>query len=96
MKAGTIRQIHSILSGAFEAAQRWGWVDGNPADSAKPPTVTPVKRPATPPEDVAAVIAEGRAQEMHQLALYLWLAAITGAGRGQCCFGEEVRSMPAP
>jgi hypothetical protein len=85
MKSGTIRQIHSILSGAFEAAQRWGWVDRNPADSAKPPTVTAVKRPATPPEDVAAVIAEGRAREMHQLALCLWLAAITGARRGELC-----------
>lgn len=85
MKPGTIRQIHSILSGAFEAAQRWGWVDRNPADSAKPPTVTSVKRPATPPEAVAAVIAEGRAREMHQLALYLWLAAITGARRGELC-----------
>jgi integrase len=88
MRAGTIRQIHSILSGAFEAAQRWGWVDRNPADSAKPPTVTSVKRPATPPEDVAAVIAEGRAREMHQLALYLWLAAITGARRGELCAAQ--------
>jgi integrase len=85
MKPGTIRQIHSILSGAFEAAQRWGWVNGNPAESAKPPTVTQVKRPATSPADVAKVIAEGRAREMHQVALYLWLAAITGARRGELC-----------
>lgn len=85
MKAGTIRQIHSILSGAFEAAQRWEWIDKNPADSAKPPTVTPTKRPATSPEDVAKVIAEGRAREVHQVSLYLWLAAITGARRGELC-----------
>jgi integrase len=85
MKPGTIRQIHSILSGAFQAAERWNWVDGNPAESAKPPTVTQVKRPATSPEDVAKVIAEGRSREMHQIALYLWLAAITGARRGQLC-----------
>ncbi len=85
MKPGTIRQIHSILSGAFEAAKRWKWADGNPADSAKPPTVTAVKRPATSPADVAKVIAKGRTREMHQLALYLWLAAITGARRGELC-----------
>jgi DNA-binding transcriptional regulator YhcF (GntR family) len=51
MKAATIRQIHSILSGAFAAAQRWEWVDGNPADSARPPTARPVKQLATPPSD---------------------------------------------
>jgi hypothetical protein len=37
MKPSTIHGIHSILSGAFEAAQRWEWVDFNPAESAKPP-----------------------------------------------------------
>jgi len=26
MKPGTIRQILSILSGAFDAAKRWKWV----------------------------------------------------------------------
>ena len=31
------------------------------------------------------MIAEGRAREMHQIALYLWLAAITGARRGELC-----------
>jgi hypothetical protein len=40
MKANTIRGIHSILSGAFAAAQRWEWTDRNPAESAKPPTTT--------------------------------------------------------
>jgi integrase len=37
MKASTIRGIHSILSGAFAAAQRWEWTDRNPAESAEPP-----------------------------------------------------------
>jgi hypothetical protein len=76
MKPGTIRQVHSILSGAFDAAKRWQWVEDNPAESAKPPTVTLVKRPATAPADVAKVIAEGRAREMHQIALYLWLSRL--------------------
>jgi integrase len=85
MKANTIRQIHSILSGAFAAAQRWEWVDGNPADSARPPTARSAKQPATPPADVAKVIAEGRRQNQPALALYLWLAAITGSRRGELC-----------
>src|SRR5262249_27174686 len=57
MKPGTIRQIHSILSGAFDAAKRWQWIDENPAQSAKPPTVTTVKRPATSPAAVANATA---------------------------------------
>jgi DNA-binding transcriptional regulator YhcF (GntR family) len=30
MASSTIHGIHAILSGAFEAAERWGWVDFNP------------------------------------------------------------------
>jgi integrase len=85
MKPGTIRQIHSILSGAFDAAKRWKWVDENPAESAKPPTVTTVKRPATSPAEVALVIALARETGRPLLALYVWLAAITGARRGELC-----------
>ena len=84
MKAKTIRNIHSILSGAFATAKRWDWIDWNPAESAKPPAVSHRPLPATTPEDVAAVIAEGR--RVHpQMALYLWLVAITGARRGEIC-----------
>ena len=54
MKAKTIRNIHSILSGAFATAKRWDWIDWNPAESAKPPTVAQRPLPATAPEDVAA------------------------------------------
>jgi integrase len=46
MKASTIRGIHSILSGAFAAAQRWEWTDRNPAESAKPPTT--IRQPIRP------------------------------------------------
>jgi integrase len=84
MQANTIRGIHSILSGAFAAAQRWGWVDRNPAASAKPPTYTRKIIPATPPEDIAKVIAKAR-ERSPALGLYLWLVAITGARRGELC-----------
>jgi integrase len=84
MKPKTIRNIHSILSGAFATAKRWEWVDWNPAESAKPPAVSQRPLPATAPEDVAAMIAEGR--KTHPgMALYLWLVAITGARRGEIC-----------
>jgi integrase len=40
--------------------------------------------PATSPKDVAKVIAEGR-KAHPEMALYLWLVAITGARRGELC-----------
>ena len=84
MTAKTIRNVHSILSGAFTTAKRWEWIAWNPAESAKPPAVIRRPLPATTPEDVAKVIAEGR--KAHPvLALYLWLVAITGARRGELC-----------
>lgn len=86
LKPSSIRQIHSILSGAFAAAKRWGWADENPAESAKPPTVTQQKKKqAIPAGDVAKVIMAARELGLHQIALYLWLAAITGARRGELC-----------
>jgi hypothetical protein len=82
MAKSTIRNIHSILSAAFDAAQRWEWTDRNPADSAKPPTVIQKKRPATLPADVVKVIEQARSTGQHDIALYVWLVAITGVRRG--------------
>jgi integrase len=84
MTAKTIRNIHSLLSGAFAAARRWERIGWNPAESAKPPAVTGRPVPATAPEDVAKVIAEGR-KTNPAMALYLWLVAVTGARRGEVC-----------
>ena len=77
MKPSTIRGIHSILSGAFAAAQRWEWTDRNPAESAKPPTTIRRPIPATSPEDVAKVIAEASAQRCPR--------AVPVAGSGHRC-----------
>src|ERR1035441_2409514 len=46
----------------------------------------PAPRPTSPaPEGVAAVIAAARDLQLDLLALYLWLAAVTGARRGELC-----------
>ena len=46
LAAKTIRNIHSILSGAFSAAERWEWIAWNPAQSAQP---RPSRRGRSPP-----------------------------------------------
>ena len=82
--SASLLQAAVLAGGAFATAKRWEWIAWNPAESAKPPTVTRRPVPATAPEDVAKVIAEGR--KAHPvLALYLWLVAITGARRGELC-----------
>jgi integrase len=85
MSKSTIHTIHSILSGAFEAAERWEWVDHNPAESAKPPTVRQKKTAATPPSAVVKVIEQARSSGQNAIALYVWLVAITGVRRGELC-----------
>src|SRR5499427_6109560 len=83
MSVATIRQIHAILSGAFATAVRWEWIDRNPAATAKLPRTRQRTATSTNPADVAKVIAAARASGQDLLALYLWLAAVTGARRGE-------------
>ncbi len=91
MAKSTIHGIHSILSGAFEAALRWEWTDRNPARSAKPPTLTRQTIVATSPEAVAKVIAAARVYS-DALGLYLWLVMVTGVRRGELC-GLQIRDV---
>jgi integrase len=83
MSAATIRQIHAILSGAFATAVRWEWIDRNPAATAKLPRTRQRTATSPDPADVAKVIAAARTSGQNLLALYLWLAAVTGARRGE-------------
>ena len=91
MAKSTIHGVHSIVSGAFEAAMRWEWTDRNPARSARPPTLTRQTILATSPEAVAKVIAEARARSA-ALGLYLWLVVVTGVRRGELC-GLQLRDV---
>ena len=91
MAKSTIHGIHSILSGAFEAAMRWEWTDRNPVRSAKPPTIRRQTIMATSPEAVAKVIAAARAYS-DALGLYLWLVVVTGVRRGELC-GLQLRDV---
>ena len=90
MKASTIRGIHSILSGAFAAAQRWEWTDRNPTHVSQAAHHDPPAIPATSPDDAAKVIAEARARNT-ALGLYLWLVVVTGVRRELC--GLQIRDI---
>ena len=82
LAASSVRQIHAVISGALSAAVRWGWLPFNPAESARIPA-KPRPNPEPPsPEDAARLIEEAWRQD-EQWGLYLWLAMVTGARRGE-------------
>lgn len=82
--AKTIRNHHAILSSALHQAERWGWVRSNPADLAKPPTVTP-RRVKAPSVDVVRSVIEEAETRDPRLATMMMLGALTGMRRGELC-----------
>src|SRR6266508_663014 len=84
MAVSTIRQINSILSGAFEMAIRWEWLGRNPARQAKLPRL--VRHEAEPPEPEEIGQLLDHAWSVNPaLAVYIWLAVVSGGRRGELC-----------
>jgi integrase len=84
LSAASVLKVHSILRAALGQAVRWQMITDNPATHATPPRVTrpPVQAPT--PDDVARLLAAAHAEDP-EFALYLRLAAVTGARRGELC-----------
>lgn len=81
LAASTVAQVHKTLHAAFAEAVRWGLIAVNPADQVRAPTVPP-PRPAPPSAEQVAV-ALSRLDG--PFAVFVRLAASTGARRGQLC-----------
>lgn len=84
MAAGTIRQIHSIISGALGAAVRWDWIESNPARLAKQPRQrTPEPDPPSPAD--AARLVDEAFRMGEDWGTLVWLLMTTGMRRGELC-----------
>jgi integrase len=82
LAAATVCRIHAVLSAACRTAQRWGWIPFNPMDAVRPPSKPkPSPRPPTPAE--TARLVEEATRQNPEWGLYLWLAVVTGARRGE-------------
>jgi integrase len=82
--ASSIRQIHSILSGALSLAERWGRIIVNPALAAKrPKQKAPEPNPPSPAE-TARLIDEAFSMDPDWGTL-VWLVMTTGIRRGEAC-----------
>jgi integrase len=82
LAASSVRQIHAIISGALSAAVRWGWLPFNPAEAARAPA-KPRPQPDPPSPRDAARIIKAAWQRDDEWGLYVWLAMVTGARRGE-------------
>ncbi|MEQ7007657.1 tyrosine-type recombinase/integrase [Actinopolymorpha sp. B17G11] len=93
LSAGSIRVVHSILSGSLKRAVRWGWISVNPVDQAEPPAV-PKPDPHPPSaEEAARVVNE--AWKDPDWGVLVWLAMMTGARRGEMS-GLRWRDLDMP
>ncbi|GAB2663088.1 hypothetical protein GCM10027271_22100 [Saccharopolyspora gloriosae] len=92
MGNSTVRQIHAILSGTLDAAQRWDWISSNPARIArKPKQKRPEPDPPTPAE--AARLSE-RAFEMDDdWGTLVWLAMGRGVHGDGVARGEQGKRL---
>jgi integrase len=83
LSASAVRQIHFILSGAFQGGVRWHWVSVNPVPSAIPPSA---KAPNPhPPSSVDAARIINAAWEDPDWGAFVWLTMTTGSRRGEMC-----------
>lgn len=75
--------VHAVISSALKQAVRWGWIQNSPADQASPPTVRRAKITLPEPSDVVRLIEAGHRSQSPLVGLFLHLAAVTGARRGE-------------
>lgn len=79
-----MRRIHVVVHAALEQAVAWEWIQFNPAAKASPGKVEQAEVvPAEVPQVLALLDAAER--ENPDLAVFLVLAAVTGARRGELC-----------
>ena len=80
----TVRQVHAVVSGALKQAVKWRWIGYNPARDASLPAAR--RHPIQPPDPakVRALMTEAEAHSP-ELGLFIRLAALLGARRGELC-----------
>jgi integrase len=84
LAAASVRQIHAILRRALSQAGRWGWIPANPAALTSPPRPGPTDIRPPGPEELSRLL-EAVYDADPDFAVLLWLAATTGARRGELC-----------
>lgn len=92
VSAHRIRKLHKVLRQSFAQAVRWQMVQRNPVVDATPPRIAKADIRPPSPDDVRKAIANAGPE----LAMWLRLAASTGARRGELCGARwgDVEGVP--
>lgn len=80
----TVRRHHAVLSAALSQAVKWGWIDANPCAKASPPAVPRKPLVVPSPEEIQAIV-RGLTEMNEVYGMAAFLAASTGARRGELC-----------
>lgn len=80
LAAATVHRVFGVLRSALEQAERWEVIARNPAAKARLPKVRYKERPVPTSADLVAALELARNPSERTL---VWLAAATGARRGQ-------------
>ena len=82
VSASAVREMHTVLSGAFKQAVVWGWTGHNPAKLATPPAAGRAEVAPPDAEGVARLLTAATEQDP-ELGLFLRLAVVLGARRSE-------------
>ena len=80
----SVQRVHAVLRRALGQGVRWGWIQVNPASAATPPRVLRSTVTIPSPATIAALV-DAAAKVNPALPVFLRLAAVTGARRGELC-----------
>lgn len=91
--ASTVRQIHSIISGTLSLAERWEWIDVNPAKVARHRKPKP-SEPDPPSPAEAARLSEAAFAMDDDWGTLVWLVMTTGIRRGETVCAPLLTNRP--
>jgi integrase len=82
LSVSSVRECHAVLSGALNAAMRWGWIAVNPLEAVKRPRQQH-PQPDPPSAGEAARIVSAAWEQDADWGTLIWLTFITGDRRGE-------------
>ena len=81
-RPSAVREMHTVLSGAFKQAVVWGWTAHNPVKLATPPAAGRAEVAPPDADGVARLLVAAMDQDP-ELGLFLRLAVVLGARRSE-------------
>lgn len=80
----SVSHVHALLRHILNQGVRWGWIASNPALRTSPPRVGRHEILTPEPKEILTLLREAERTDP-DLALFVRLAAVTGARRGELC-----------